>query len=371
MELIAVILLILAVLFGEIALYRRYGLEKLSYCCHFSDEEVTEGETLQFIEIVENNKMLPIPWLKAELTVPRWLDFPESHCTVTDQSRFVTSFFSVRGHARVRRVWDVCCEKRGIYQVEHVVLVTSDFLGAVRLSLPAGETGGTITVLPSRFTEAGLLLPRILRQNFGEHPMRHSLCLDSCLPAGVREYVFGDPLNRVQWKASAHAGTLLVRQEERVAQPLITVMLALETDPADSGRMTKDVVLLEHTIRVCAQCLWEFCQNGWLVKLCVGETDVKKIPYETRYGGGRMMYHQMLELLAALQLKQIQPMSQFLRRGKSNAERELHLLITPYTDTQVAKWKQEMLGLVLVTGHAHDRAQCADIVVPQTGESYF
>lgn len=362
MELIAVILLVLAVLFGEIALYRRYGLDGLSYHCYFDASEVTEGETLEFTEIVENDKALPVPWLKAELTVPRWLDFPESHCVVTDQSRFVTGFFSVRGHAKVRRVWKIRCEKRGIYQVEHVVLVTSDLLGAVRLSLPASETGGTVTILPSRFTEAGLLLPRMLRQSFGEHPVRHSFCSDPCLPAGVRGYIPGDPLNRMHWKASAHAGTFLVRQEERTAQQTVTVLLALETNPADSGRMTLDTELMEHTIRVCAQCLWELCQNGWMVRLCVGETDGEKVPYETRYGGGKVMYHQMMELLAALQLKRIQPMSQLLRRGTSSRE-ELSLLITPYTDAQVARWKRKSTGLVLVTGHAHDEAQCADAVV--------
>ena len=37
MELIAVILLVLLVLFGEVGLYRRRGLEGLSYYCHFSE----------------------------------------------------------------------------------------------------------------------------------------------------------------------------------------------------------------------------------------------------------------------------------------------------------------------------------------------
>lgn len=365
MELIAVILLVLAVLFGEIALYRRHGLQGLSYKCYFSAAEIVEGEKLQFTEIVENDKVLPVPWLKAELTVPRWLDFPETHCVITDQERFVTGFFSVRSHAKVSRVWNVSCEKRGVYQVEHVVLVTSDLLGVVRLSLPASETGGTVTVLPRRFHEAGLLLPRIFRQQLESHLVRHSLLTDPCLSAGVREYVIGDPLNRMHWKASAHAGKLLMRQEERAAQQTVTVLLALETNAADSGRMTQDEVLLEHTIRVCAQCLWEFCQNGWMIRLCIGERNAEKQCYETGYGSGAGRYRKMLELLAALHLKQILPMSQLLRRACSVRKQELLLLITPYTDMQVAQWKEKNFGFVLVTGHAHDEANCADMVVPQ------
>lgn len=79
MELIAVILLVLLVLFGEVGLYRRRGLEGLSYYCHFSETERTEGESLQFVETVTNDKTLPVPWLKAELTTSRWLDFPEAN----------------------------------------------------------------------------------------------------------------------------------------------------------------------------------------------------------------------------------------------------------------------------------------------------
>jgi hypothetical protein len=94
MELIAVILLVLLVLFGEVGLYRRRGLEGLSYRCHFSETERTEGESLQFVETVTNDKTLPVPWLKAELTTSRWLDFPEANSAVTGENRFVSSFFS-------------------------------------------------------------------------------------------------------------------------------------------------------------------------------------------------------------------------------------------------------------------------------------
>ena len=173
MELIAVILLVLLVLFGEVGLYRRRGLEGLSYYCHFSETERTEGESLQFVETVTNDKTLPVPWLKAELTTSRWLDFPEANSAVTGENRFVSSFFSVRSRSRVSRVWEITCEKRGVYEMEHIVLVTSDLLGIVRLSLHAADHGEKLTVLPKRLTEAGLLLPKLLRQQYGEQAVRY------------------------------------------------------------------------------------------------------------------------------------------------------------------------------------------------------
>ena len=160
--------LVLLVLFGEVGLYRRRGLEGLSYRCHFSETERTEGESLRFVETVTNDKTLPVPWLKAELTTSRWLDFPEANSAVTGENRFVSSFFSVRSRSRVSRVWEITCEKRGVYEMEHIVLVTSDLLGIVRLSLHAADHGGKLTVLPKRLTEAGLLLPKLLRQQYGD-----------------------------------------------------------------------------------------------------------------------------------------------------------------------------------------------------------
>ena len=273
-------------------------------------------------------------------------------------------FLFLRGHAKVSRVWNITCEKRGAYEMEHVVLVTSDSLGVVRLSLQAEDTGGTLLVLPQRMTEAGLILPRLLHQQFGDQSVRHSLLTDPCLSAGVREYVPGDPLHRMHWKASAHAGTLLMRREEHTAQQTVTVLLALESHSPDSGIMTQDEALLEHTIRVCAQCLWEFFRNGWQVRLCIGERRKDGLPIMSPYGGGSGMYHQLMQQLALLRLQEIVPQSQMLSMHGRSSIQETLLLITPYTDRTTAQWKQRCGGLVLVTGHAHDGGSCADARIP-------
>lgn len=362
MELIIGVLLLVLVFGAEISLYHHHGLDGLRYRCQFSTDEVTEGDTLEFTETVENDKSLPVPWLKAELTTSKWLDFPENHCTVTDQTRFVTGFFSVRSHAKTRRVWHVQCEKRGIYQVEHVVLVTSDLLGAVRLSLGATDTGDTLTVLPQRYTKAGRLLPKLRLDQYGEAPVRFHLETDPCFPAGVRPYTSGDPYRRIHWKATAHTNTLLVRQEEPVALQVITVLLALQTNAPDEGMMTRDKALLEHTIQVCAECLWELCQGGWMVRLCIGENGENDRMIETPYGGGESTYRRMLEIMAGLTLDDAETVSHLLEFGKPGGH-EATLLITPYTDDEIAQWKQKNNSYVLVTGHARDRGNCADAIV--------
>ena len=365
MEIIAVIFIVLALLFLEIGIYQRYGMYHVSYQSHFLEKEKTEGETVQFIEVVENRKILPIPWLKAELTVSKWLDFPGENSVVTGDSRFVTGFFSVQGNAKVSRVWDISCKKRGIYEVEHVVLVTSDLMGIIRLSIPVSNKREVLTVLPKRYTRVGLILPKLFQQYWGDQTVRISNQTDASLSAGLREYMIGDALNRIHWKASLHAGKWLIRQEEPLGQKTMTVILVLKTYSESSGNMVSDWELIEHTIRVCAQCLWEMCQSGWNLRLCVGEESTKKLPYETQYGGGFGMYHQMLNLLAQLKLKDPVSMVKLLRYSSPNNPNESCLLVTPYTDMNVLQWKKTHHAVVLVTGHAHDAGNCADAIIPQ------
>ena len=104
--------------------------------------------------------------------------------------------------------------------------------------------------------------------------------------------------------------------------------------------------------------------GGWQVRLCVGERNAKGNPIATPYGAGNTMYHRLLQQLAELQLQDVLSMSRLLSLSASRMTQETVLLITPYTDRRVARWKQQSGGLVLVTGHAHDSGNCADAVVP-------
>ncbi|HEY4928526.1 MAG TPA: DUF58 domain-containing protein [Acidimicrobiales bacterium] len=51
-------------------------------------------------------------------------------------------------------------------------------------------------------------------------------------PRGVRPYTAGDPRRAVHWPATAHAGTLMVRESERQVDDPVVVDLVLPDDPA-------------------------------------------------------------------------------------------------------------------------------------------
>lgn len=60
MELIAILLIVGAVVFAEQLLYRKTVLKNVEYTVAFNTDEAFEGETIEIVEEVANNKWLPV-----------------------------------------------------------------------------------------------------------------------------------------------------------------------------------------------------------------------------------------------------------------------------------------------------------------------
>lgn len=58
-------------------------------------------------------------------------------------------------------------------------------------------------------------------------------------PRGVRPYTAGDPRRAVHWPATAHAGTLMVRESERQVDDPVLVDLVLSDDPVAAEEETE------------------------------------------------------------------------------------------------------------------------------------
>ena len=202
-----VFLVIVLVFFvAERRIYVSMWNRGLTYECHFSTEEAFEGDEIELIETVTNNKWLPIPWAKTEISTSRWLEYAGSQSTVTDQTRFVPSFFVLKSHHRVVRRWRVKCLRRGVFGVGKIIVVATDLFGRETLSMPV-PVHAEVTVLPKPLeTEAAALTPSGL---CGETVVRRRLIADPFYVSGVREYTPFDSANRIHWPATARAGRIM------------------------------------------------------------------------------------------------------------------------------------------------------------------
>jgi uncharacterized protein (DUF58 family) len=109
-----------------------------------------------------------------------------------------------------------------------------------------------------------LLLADLARPLLNDGPPARQRALeDPASPLGAREYLAGDPLNRIHWKQTARHGLvdgrfrrLVVREIEQVAATGLLVYL----DTSPSGRAGE--VFLESAVRLAASLLTEAVENG-------------------------------------------------------------------------------------------------------------
>ena len=252
MILIVLLVIIGAALLLPGVLLRHFGYRNLTYSLAFSEEEVTEGETVTLTETVCSSKLLPLPWVKAELTTHSSLVFAAGQSSVSKETRFVSSFFSLRPYKKIERRWKVTCKKRGVFTVSHAVIVLSDLFGVSEISQPFPDAVASIRVLPA-------VRPFTLNQEFplgftGDYLRRRTLIPDRFAICGIRPYADGDQLRDVCWSATARTDTPMVWQYQETAAPSMTVLLNMETRETDHERVS-DTETFEKAISICSDCL--------------------------------------------------------------------------------------------------------------------
>lgn len=206
--------------------YKKHIFDNLSYSCYFNDVEVYQGENILFIEELSNDKYLPISWLKAELTTSKYLNFSERCSVVTYKSRFVSSCYTIEGNKSIKREWNICASKRGIFTIESVVLTSCDIFGINEVSKSIENIKTRVTVLPLEVNTPDI--EKSINEIFGEYQTRRNLLTDVFSMRGIKEYTGHERLNRVHWKSSAKQSNLMVIDEDYTSDMKVIVYLYIQ-----------------------------------------------------------------------------------------------------------------------------------------------
>ena len=283
-----------AVILGIQLLTRFFGFRNLTYSLAFSADEATEGDTVTLTETICSRKPLPLPWVKAELTTQSALRFASGQSTVAEDTRFVSSYFSLRPYRKIERHWRVVCTQRGQFSVSHAVLVISDLFGTMELSELFPDAEARLTVLPAvrKLTE----ITEPPQQLTGDLFRKRPLIPDRFAIAGIREYQNGDAVRDIAWTASARSEPPMVWQYQETAFPAVTVLLNLETRDTDRDTIS-NLPAFENCVRLCAAVLGEADRLRIPVRLCANAA-IDGAPAETRLSAGGL--HRMLRMLAEI-----------------------------------------------------------------------
>jgi uncharacterized protein (DUF58 family) len=178
------------------------------------------GETVAVVVNIDNKGALPIAWVLAEDMLPRSAVIYDPPNLRTIGKRLQLAMFAGRGRKTV--YYQLECNRRGYYQIGPLVLETGDVFGLHRRYRVASEPH-FLLVYPKVQPLAGFDIAS--RRPIGEVKMMYRLFEDPTRIAGVRRYESGDPLNRINWRATARTGTLQSKIYEPSTVAGVTVLL--------------------------------------------------------------------------------------------------------------------------------------------------
>lgn len=246
----AILVGLFALLYLQKVFFERLGLGSLSYECFFSDEEVSEGDTIQVVEVIANHRRTPVPWLKSELAVSPYLKFRGASSSHTDRLQLVSGIFSLHSHHKLRREWHVTTMRFGRQGISKALLVSTDLLGRLTLST-AIPVGVSMTVLPKPYAIDNLPLEH--RQIVGDLAINRRYIPDPFMPSGVLPYTGREPLRDIHWYASAQTQELMVRDYQDSTTQSVAVILNMEKRTV-MDRFASTKLDYESAIRLTATC---------------------------------------------------------------------------------------------------------------------
>lgn len=340
MEFIAIALVIFVLIIVQKYIFDRLSFRKFDYQCHFTESEVSEGAQVGLVETVENKKWLPLPWLKSELSTSKWLEYADSQSAINGETRYVPSFFVLKSFQRITRNWHVSCQKRGVFTIQRVDLVSTDLLGFSSVSKTA-KVFAELTVLPKTWGETDSVpIPRYLN---GETLVRKQLIDDPFFFAGVREYTGHEPMNRICWPATAKEGKLMVFTKHYTAQRSVAVFINAQPRPQEQLSELLQSEQVEDCIRFCCLLLEQSVSEQTPIQILSNGLDARSgLAVSSPVSVGEEHVLEQKRTLARLQLKSEQPFMQFLREKLPQIESANEIvLLSAYLDEEMRSFAKE------------------------------
>jgi uncharacterized protein (DUF58 family) len=220
--LLVVIGLLVLVIIGTTDIWATFCLRQLRYQRQFSEQRVLFGEQVTLSLSVENAKLLPLPWLEIEDTVPRALPMTgqQARVSIIGDTAVLENLFSTRWYERVTRLYTLSCNARGVHKFGPTIVRSGDVFGFIsnEETLPNWQY---LLVYPLVVPLTRFSLPA--RHPFGDRRAPRRLLEDPSRVIGLRDYTYGDSLRRVHWKATARA----MKLQSKIYEPTTTYTMIL------------------------------------------------------------------------------------------------------------------------------------------------
>lgn len=279
------------------AAYRQLWKKKLDADVQFQSEPAIEGETASLTETITNEKWLFLPLLQVGFHIHRNLWFADGENTSVSDQCYKRDIFSVGGYQKITRTIPFRCMKRGYYELENVELVTRSPMMTIKY-YETLDHPGHLYVYPRVADDRLLDIP--FQKIMGSVLSRRNLYEDPFEFRGIREYQPTDPMNKINWKASARTDQWMVNLYGSTSAQEVILLLDVEDET-----IWKYDDIHEEGIRLAAALASRCIQNGIPVGIRTNGRDcVTKELFSLTAGSGKQQIRSVNEGLSRLDLIQ-------------------------------------------------------------------
>ncbi len=316
------------------------NLRRFSYMRRFSRKTAFEGEKVELVELIRNEKLLPVPWLRAESRIPEPLSFAKEQLSANHEvsgGMYHKSMFFLPPRCALTRHHEVTLMHRGVYEAGSVALTTGDLFAIARKKRQLQFDCGII-VYPRLLSEDEL--PDPTNRWLGEALVRRWIMPDPFLTSGIRDYVPGDPMRDVHWKASAKTGGLKVKLRDHTSDPKALVILNIQAAqhqwsdvPSQLAEMMERAISVSATL--CLRALRHGVNAGFATNASlVGTRGSGKGTFVASMGGNAQA-DKLLETMARIEMHMEQSFPTFLNSLEFVSGEDI-LIITAYEDDDIS-----------------------------------
>lgn len=262
------------------AIYAKLWNKGLSIDMNFEQEAVYEGEIASLLEVITNAKKLPIPVLEVAFELNKEMNYLNSENTVITDRNYKRDFYVLFSWQRITRSLNFCCKKRGYYEINHADIRSFSLLMNHKF-YRKDEQNSYLYVYPKRISTDRIDIP--YNKIMGSILTRRYLYEDPFEFMGIREYQISDPMNKVNWKASARSGDYMVNVYGSTAMVSVCIFIDVE-----DIMILKYETLLEESLRIASSLAARLIRAGIEVEVISNGKDLvtaKEINIDKGNGG--------------------------------------------------------------------------------------
>ena len=249
--------------------YAAHWSRNLTVSLNFVQNYVYMGDQAQMTEKIENHKKLMLPILEVSFHMDKRLLFHDYENTSVSDFVYKRDIFALLGYQRITRKLTLDCTRRGYYRIDQSYLTSFSILHKKRFSIerPANTE---LYVYAARVDVSDILV--ICERLMGNIQCAKRLYEDPFAFSSIREYNISDPMNTINWKASARTGELMVNTFESTLTEKVMIYLDME-----DSTIIKYEYLIEDSVSVAASLSQKFISRGMEVGLCINTEPIADV----------------------------------------------------------------------------------------------